>query len=98
MARRGVFAILLLILIAAYPAAYPDVTRSGKQVNPERKSGAPAPAKRIQPAGLGERGIAQRWLRGLTLRDKIAQLVITTSYGEAPSSRSAAYRDYVRAV
>ena len=34
----------------------------------------------------------------MTLRDKVAQLVIITSYGEAPSSRSAAYRDFVRSV
>jgi beta-N-acetylhexosaminidase len=34
----------------------------------------------------------------MTLRDRVAQLVIVTSYGEAPSSRSAAFRDYVRAV
>jgi beta-N-acetylhexosaminidase len=78
MARRGVFAIVFL-LIAAYPASMPS-------------------AKRVQPPVAGEQGVAQRWLRGLTLRDKIAQLVIITSYGEAPSSRSAAYRDYVRAV
>ena len=29
----------------------------------------------------------------MTLRDKIAQLVVITSYGEAPSSRSTAFRD-----
>jgi beta-N-acetylhexosaminidase len=34
----------------------------------------------------------------MTLRDKVAQLVIVTSFGEAPSSRSAAYRDFVRSV
>lgn len=42
--------------------------------------------------------VPQRWARGLTLPERVAQLVVITSYGEAPSSRSAAYRDFVRAV
>ncbi|MEP6536570.1 MAG: glycoside hydrolase family 3 N-terminal domain-containing protein [Bryobacteraceae bacterium] len=34
----------------------------------------------------------------MTLRDLVAQLIVITSYGEAPSSRSAAYRDFVHQV
>jgi beta-N-acetylhexosaminidase len=51
----------------------------------------------LTPAA-GERAAAQQWLQHMTLRDKVAQLVIVTSFGEAPSSRSAAYRDFVRSV
>ena len=38
------------------------------------------------------------WLRSMPLADRIAQLIVITSYGEAPSSRSAAFRDFVHAV
>jgi beta-N-acetylhexosaminidase len=50
------------------------------------------------PAPTSERDAAQRWLRGMSLQQKVAQLVVITSYGEAPSSRSAAYREFVHAV
>src|SRR5262245_27008662 len=45
-----------------------------------------------------ERSIAQRWLRGMTLRDKVAQLVMIPTYGEALSSRSKAFKQFVNAV
>src|SRR4051794_39013347 len=94
MARRRAFAILFLTLIAAYPA----LMRTPKQTQRARKTEAAPPVKPVSLAASGERGAAQRWLRGMTLRDRIAQLVIITSYGEAPSSRSAAYRDFVHAI
>jgi beta-N-acetylhexosaminidase len=93
MARRRAFAILFLTLIAAYPA----LVRTSKQVQRTRKT-EPNVAVKPAPTVNTERAVAQRWLKNMTLRDKIAQLVIITSYGEAPSSRSQAYRDYVRAV
>ena len=98
MARWRAYAILSLLLIA-YPAAHPETVQSStKQTHRERKAQAPASAKRPQAATSAERAVAERWIRNLSLRDKIAQLVIITSYGEAPSSRSTAYKDYVRAV
>jgi beta-N-acetylhexosaminidase len=93
MARRRAFAILFLTLIAAYPA----LMRTSKQVQRTRKS-EPGVAPKPATAANTERAVAQRWLKNMTLRDRIAQLVIITSYGEAPSSRSQTYRDYVRAV
>jgi beta-N-acetylhexosaminidase len=42
--------------------------------------------------------VAQRWLSGMTLRDRVAQLVVITTYGEAPPKRSKSYRNYVRGV
>ncbi|HYP05508.1 MAG TPA: glycoside hydrolase family 3 N-terminal domain-containing protein, partial [Bryobacteraceae bacterium] len=95
MARRRAFAILFLALIAAYPA----LMRTTKRMQRERKTDVRPDAKKaLTPTVPGERGVAQQWMQKMTLRDRIAQLVIITSYGEAPSSRSAAYRDYVRAV
>ncbi len=45
-----------------------------------------------------EKQWAQRWLKPMSLRDMVAQLIVITSYGEAPGSRSAAYRDFVHQV
>jgi beta-N-acetylhexosaminidase len=95
MARRRAFAILFLFLIAAYPA----LMRTTKRIERTRKVDVRAVTNKPRQAmAPGERGIAQHWLNAMPLRDRIAQLVIITSYGEAPSSRSAAYREFVRAV
>lgn len=93
MARRRAFAILFLTLIAAYPA----MMRTAKQAQRARQAESTPAVKRTTTAA-SERGVAQRWLQSMTLREKIAQLIIITSYGEAPSSRSQAYRDFVDAV
>ena len=45
-----------------------------------------------------EKQWVQRSLKSMTLHDLVAQLIVITSYGEAPSSRSAAYRDFVHQV
>lgn len=54
------------------------------------KPGATAPSH--------EKQWVQRSLKPMTLHDLVAQLIVITSYGEAPSSRSAAYRDFVHQV
>ena len=36
--------------------------------------------------------------RGLSLRDKVAQMVMIPCYGESPSARSTAYREFLRQV
>ncbi len=60
-----------------------------------RKKTVAAAADKISSA---ERQIAQRWMRGLSLHDLVAQLVMVTSYGEALSSRSELYRKYAHQV
>ncbi len=42
--------------------------------------------------------VAQRWLRSLSLHDRVAQLVIVPCYGEAVNTRSRVYRKYVHQV
>jgi beta-N-acetylhexosaminidase len=92
--RRAFLAFLLLVL-----AAYPDFMRTNR---PKPAAPAAKAAKRIAKSApvqqSPERAAVQRWLRGMTLRDKVAQLVVLTTYGEMPHPRSAAYKDYVRAV
>src|SRR5260370_36528690 len=42
--------------------------------------------------------VVQKWMRSMTLRDKVAQLVVMPCYGEAINTRSAQYRRYVHDV
>ena len=93
MAQRRAFATSLLLVFAAYPAFMPP-----DRPKPVVRVKAPAVPKPTAVPVSPERATAQRWLRGMTLRDKVAQLVMLTSYGEAPAARSAAFREYVRAV
>jgi len=40
----------------------------------------------------------RRWLAGLTLSQKVAQLVVIPFYGEAPNTRSRQYQRFLRLV
>ncbi|HXA65524.1 MAG TPA: glycoside hydrolase family 3 N-terminal domain-containing protein [Bryobacteraceae bacterium] len=46
-----------------------------------------------KPADLGN-STARKWMRGMSLHDKVAQLVIMPVYGEVTNARSAAFRKY----
>ncbi|HWY49549.1 MAG TPA: glycoside hydrolase family 3 N-terminal domain-containing protein, partial [Bryobacteraceae bacterium] len=54
-----------------------------------------ATAARVKPV---ERPIVRRWLTSLTLKQKVAQLVMIPIYGEAPNTRSKQYRHFLRLV
>jgi len=86
--HRALTALLLCALVAqaAVPIAAPK---------PKAKSARATPFDGLAPL---ERQQAQRWMRGMSVRDLAAQLIIITSYGEAPSSRSSAYREFVHMV
>ncbi|MBY0505672.1 MAG: glycoside hydrolase family 3 protein [Bryobacteraceae bacterium] len=56
----------------------------------------PAPKPLAPPAHAPAE--VQRWMRSMTLRDQIAQLVIIPCFGEAHSSQSADFRRYVQLV
>src|SRR5688572_3845841 len=94
MVRRRALAAYMLLVLSAYPAFLRtnrlQPALAAKGVNSRVRPAAAAPA--------AERDAAQRWLRGMSLQEKVAQLVVITSYGEAPSSRSAAYKEFVYAV
>jgi beta-N-acetylhexosaminidase len=40
----------------------------------------------------------RRWMRGMTLRDEVAQLVFIPFYGQAPNTRTAQYRKFMRLI
>jgi beta-N-acetylhexosaminidase len=56
------------------------------------------PAKVAKDSKPKVNPVIQKWMRSLTLRDKIAQLVVMPCYGEAINTRSAVYRRYVHEV
>jgi hypothetical protein len=45
-----------------------------------------------------EKPVVRRWLSSLTLKQKVAQLVVIPFYGEAPNTRSKQYRHFLRLV
>src|SRR5689334_12737370 len=97
MPLRRAFSALLLFSAIAFPVnrgnsrasktvtAQPALAISGEKPSKDKLAGA-------------ERQWVQRWMRGMTLRDEIAQLVVIHSYGELPNSRTQAYRDFVHLV
>jgi beta-N-acetylhexosaminidase len=56
------------------------------------------PAKVAKDSKTKVNPVIQKWMRSLTLRDKVAQLVVMPCYGEAINTRSAQYRKYVHEV
>jgi beta-N-acetylhexosaminidase len=89
-ARRWIVAFFLLTL-----ASYPAYLRSARP----RATAPKAPVKPAKPVALPVRDAAVgQWLRGMTLRDKIGQLIVISSFGEAPSRRSKDWRNFVHAV
>jgi len=78
-------AILSVFLCAALSFASPaePVTRR------------PAPSK---PLTIKASPTVRRWMRTMTLRDEVAQLVFIAFHGESPNTRSAGYRKFIRLI
>ncbi|MGA2134826.1 MAG: glycoside hydrolase family 3 N-terminal domain-containing protein [Bryobacteraceae bacterium] len=53
----------------------------------------PAPATTTRQSSF-----VKRWMKSLTLREKVAQLIFVPFHGSAPNSRSREYRQFVRLV
>jgi beta-N-acetylhexosaminidase len=51
-----------------------------------------------RPAPIKASATVRRWMRTMTLRDEVAQLVFIPFYGQAPNSRTRAYRDFMRLI
>lgn len=68
-------------------------------------SAATSARRRPKPASRGvalppvkASATVKRWMRNMTLRDEVAQLVFIQFHGEAPNSRSRAYRTFMRLI
>ncbi len=55
-------------------------------------------ATRRRPAAPRASGAVRRWMKGMTLRDEVAQLVFVAFPGAAPNSRSREYLRFVRLI
>jgi beta-N-acetylhexosaminidase len=54
--------------------------------------------KTAKPAPVRASATVRRWMHAMTLRDEVAQLVFIPFYGQAPNSRTRAYRNFMRLI
>ncbi len=78
--------LLLAALFAAAVLALPATPRKTKAPSTARSSTLKASAA------------VRRWMKGMTLRDEVAQLVFIAFHGESPNTRSREYRKFVRMI
>src|SRR5258708_4607701 len=62
---------------------------------PPRKPARKAPAKATEPA---PEAIVERWMRSMTLPQKVAQLIVMPIFGESIHTRSRVFKQYQRLV
>ncbi len=84
---RSVFIFLFVTLGFAATTAKHTVKPASSKTS--TKSAKPATAKGTPEA---------RWMRNMTLRDEVAQLIVVPFSGRPLNTRSKAYRDYVRLI
>ena len=53
-----------------------------------------APVKAKKPLLTPEQRAAQSIMKSMSLRDRVAQLIVGTCYGDAPATKSADYQKY----
>jgi beta-N-acetylhexosaminidase len=89
--RVAGFAFLPLIALFAQgaPPAKPP-GRTAKKILP-----ANTPAK---PSLLKASPVVRRWMKPMTLRDEVAQLVFIAFHGQSPNTRSREYRKFMRLI
>ena len=59
---------------------------------------AKKPVKTEKSAPIKASATVRKWMRTMTLRDEVAQLVFIPFYGQAPNSRTRAYRNFMRLI
>ncbi|MGP8246429.1 MAG: glycoside hydrolase family 3 protein [Bryobacteraceae bacterium] len=62
--------------------------------NPAKKTAKPA--EKLAPIKASSQ--VRRWMRNMTLRDEVAQLVLIAFHGESPNSRSREYLEFLRLI
>jgi len=67
----------------------------GAAATPASRSAAPS--NRL-PAGIKASPTVRRWVRGMTLRDQVSQLVFIAFHGESPNSHSREYHKFMRLI
>src|SRR5947199_9955519 len=82
--------ICVLILAAALSTAAPAARKLG--------AGAKASVGKPAPGALKGTPAVRRWMKTMTLRDEIAQLIFISFHGAAPNSRSREYRNFIHQI
>ena len=77
--------ICVFVALAAAGAAAPTAPRKA------------APAARLAPSPKGSPTV-RRWMKSMTLRDEVAQLIFISFHGTAPNSRSREYRKFMAQI
>jgi len=93
-AWMGLGAMLLVTLPELCSAS---VAASSKKQPRQAPASPSASSKSAHAASAKERNAAaqaRRWMAKMTLRDRVAQLVMTACYGDSPSVRSREYREF----
>ena len=86
----GSLAVLGLALLSAATVA---VAQSSRPARAPAPAAAPAPASQAKPSA-----VVRRWMKTMTLRDEVAQLVFIPFYGQSPNSRSREYAKILRLI
>ncbi len=60
----------------------------------KRPATSPKAARGMPERDRGAAGQARRWMAKMTLRDRVAQLVMTACYGDSPNIRSREFREF----
>jgi beta-N-acetylhexosaminidase len=55
-------------------------------------------APKGKPAPVKASSAVKKWLKGMSLRDEVAQLVFIAFHGESPNTRSREYRRFIRLI
>ena len=72
------------LAVAASPSA-------SRKATPAKSPAAPSAYLKASPA-------VRRWMKGMTLRDEVAQLVFVAFHGASPNSRSKEYRRFISQI
>src|SRR5580658_164728 len=77
-----------LLALALIPVVYAAVVSTPTTKRPVKTA----------PATVKGSATVRRWMKGMTLRDEVAQLVFIPFYGQAPNSHTRAYRNFMRLI
>ena len=79
------------VYLALAAACLPAVLAATPAPRPSPSPAKPSPAAKASST-------VRRWMRGMTLRDEVAQLIFIPFQGAPPNSQSREYRNFARLI
>jgi beta-N-acetylhexosaminidase len=92
----GISGFVMMLMVVA-PGLCPSAARAAVKKQARPAGAAQAASAKNAPTAAKDRGAAaqaRKWMSKMTLRDRVAQLVMTPFYGDSPSIRSREYREF----